>query len=80
MSALLFTGFLALQNPTGIVMDDKEAPRYLLKAVAYEYNLQEIGKKYEKKYTPEWLRKNAVYFGITYQLVLEKRVGYTWKF
>lgn len=80
MNALLLSGFLAVQQPIGFENPEKEALRYLSKAVYYELDLGTKVKHIEKKYTPEPIKKYGPYIGVSIRVITEKRLSYTWTF
>ena len=80
MTVLLFSGFLAIQNPVPFEDPTHEALRYGSKALFYELHLDQKVEGLEKKLIPEKLKPYAPAIGIVGRLVAEQRLSYTWRF
>lgn len=80
MNSFILAGALTFGQPIGEVLPDQDAPRYIVKAVYLEYNIDDVVQCLEKKHLPKWTKKYGGYVGIGIRIATEKRISYRWEF
>lgn len=71
---------LAFGQPVGEVLPPEDAPRYALKALAKQYEFDDVVSDWEKKYLHIDKYPELAYIGVIGRIVTERRVSYTWRF
>jgi hypothetical protein len=71
---------LTFGQPVGEIMPDRDAPRWVAKALYKDLKLDQIVSKLEKKHLKLDKYYELVYIGIVVRVATEKRISYTWEF
>ena len=77
---LILSGFLAIGDPVGVALPDRDAPKYIAKALYREYDLNVVVKRLEKRHLKKEWRKYGGYIGLSIRIATEKRISYEWRF
>ncbi len=80
VNSFILAGALTFGQPVGQILPDQDAPRYIIKAIYKEYNVDDVVQRLEKKHLPPWLKEYGGYVGVGIRLATEKRITYTWRF
>ena len=78
VNSLILSMFLSVNTQQGL--PDRDAPKYVAKAVYKELNLDEITKRLEKRYVGNDLRKYGGYAILVTRIVSENKISYNWEF
>jgi hypothetical protein len=80
VNSFILAGALTFGQPVAEVMPDQDAPRYVVKALYRELDLNDVVSELEKKYLNIEDYPEIVYIGIIGRIVTERRVTYRWEF
>ncbi len=80
MNSLILSAALTFGQPIGEVLPDRDAPRYIAKALYSDLELDQKVSKLEKKYLKLDKYWALGYIGIVLKISTEQRVTHTWEF
>jgi len=80
MNSFILSAALTFGQPVGEILPDRDAPRYIAKAVYKEQGLDKIVSKLEKKYLKLEDYPALGYIGVVVRISTEKRITYRWEF
>ena len=80
MTSFMLAGALTMANPNAYVLPDKDAVRYITKAVFIETGLNKTVSDWEKKNLKLDQRPELAYIGIIGRIAVEQRITYRWEF
>lgn len=80
MNAFILSTALTFGQPIAEVYPDRDAPRYIAKALYKQQGWDKIVSKWEKKHLKLDEYPELAYIGIVGQIVVEKRISHTWEF
>lgn len=80
MNSFILSAVLTFGQPVGEILPDRDASRYIAKALYQETKLDKAVSRFEKKYIRLDKYPELVYAGIIVRGITEKRVTYRWEF
>jgi hypothetical protein len=80
MNNLILATYLAIGTPQGEILPDQDAPRYAIKAIYKQAELDKAVSRIEKQYLPKPWKKYGGYVILGTTLATQKRISYTWRF
>lgn len=80
MTGLIMSAYVGILSPNGHAMSPNDAPRYALKAVYKQLELDKSVRQWEKRHINIAKYNELLYIGIITRIVVEKRVSYRWEF
>lgn len=80
MNSFILAGALTFGQPIGEILPDRDAPRYVAKALYKQQGLDKIVSRWEKKYLKLEKYPELAYIGIVVRIATEKRITYRWEF
>lgn len=80
MTAFIMAGALTMGQPTQDVLPDKDATKYIAKALYSELNLKQTVDHIENKYLKLDRYPELIYIGLIGRVALEKRITWEWRF
>jgi hypothetical protein len=80
MNSYLLAGYLALTPYQAYAGDERDAGKYLAKALYIEYGISGYLSRFEKRYLKFDKYPELSYIGVVARVGIERRITYTWRF
>lgn len=80
MNSFLLSAALTFGQPVGEILPDRDAPRYIAKALYRELEWNKKVSKLEKKYLKLDKYPELAYIGVVVRIATEQRISHTWRF
>lgn len=80
INSFMLAGALTFAQPVHEILPDRDAPRYVLKALYKEAELDKVVYQLEKKYLKLDDYPELAYIGVVVRIGTERRITYRWEF